>query len=134
MRPKRFEMLIVAVLATVNAAWPRLETGDTWYRAVHVPKSGGTTHDRALVAVYCLTLPLGIVQQVEWMTPFVVLLVSYAFYGLDAIGDSIEEPFGGDMNDLPLEQLSTMIEINVREAIGDTDLPAPIVAVDHVLR
>ena len=46
-------MLIVAVLATAHAAWPRLETGATWYRAVHVPKSGGTTHDRALVAIYC---------------------------------------------------------------------------------
>ena len=43
----------LAFLATAHAAWPRLETGDTWYRAVHVPKSGGTTHDRALVAVYC---------------------------------------------------------------------------------
>jgi len=43
----------LALLATVHATWPRLETGETWYRAVHVPKSGGTTHDRALVAVYC---------------------------------------------------------------------------------
>ncbi len=46
-------MLIFALAATAHAAWPRLETGATWYRAVHVPKSGGTTHDRALVAVYC---------------------------------------------------------------------------------
>ena len=43
----------LAVLATVYASWPRMETGETWYRAVHVPKAGGTTHDRALVAIYC---------------------------------------------------------------------------------
>jgi len=47
--------MLIAFLATAHAAWPRLETGATWYRAVHVPKSGGTTHDRALVAVYCFT-------------------------------------------------------------------------------
>ena len=42
-----------------------------------------------IVAVYCLALPFGVYDQAKLLTPLVVLLVSYAFYGLDAIGDEI---------------------------------------------
>ena len=77
-----------------------------------------------IVAIYCFALPFGIVQQAHVWTPLVVALVSYAFYGLDAIGEELEMPFGTDDHDLPLEQLSTMMEVNVRERLGETDLPA----------
>ena len=87
-----------------------------------------------IVAVYCLALPFGIVKDLGWVTPVVVLLVDYAFYGLDAIGDSIENPFGHDDDDLPLTQLATMIEVNIRERLpGETDLPALVQPVDHIL-
>lgn len=77
-----------------------------------------------IVAVYCLALPFGLVTTTHQATPLVVLLVSYAFFGLDAIGDEIENPFGTDVHDLPLEAMSTMIEVNVREQLGETELPA----------
>ena len=77
-----------------------------------------------IVVIYCLTLPFGLFDTVGTVTPLVVLLVGYAFYGLDAIGDAIEEPFGHEDHDLPLTALSTMIEVNVREQLGDGDLPA----------
>ena len=51
-------------------------------------------------------------------------LISYAFLGIDALGDEIEEPFGLDDNDLPLLALSTMIEHNVRQRIEDEGLPS----------
>lgn len=86
-----------------------------------------------IVAVYCLALPFGIVGTVGAYTPIVAAMVAYAFFGLDAIGDAIEEPFGLDVHDLPLDALSTMIEVNVREAIGDTDLPALKTPVDELL-
>ena len=35
----------------------------------------------------------------------------------------IEEPFGEDPNDLPLTFLSRMIEVNLRQRTGDTELP-----------
>lgn len=76
-----------------------------------------------IVGVYCLTLPFGIVDQVGYMTPLVVLMISYTFLGLDSIGDEIEDPFGEDVNDLPLSALSRMIEVNLRETLGETDLP-----------
>lgn len=86
-----------------------------------------------IVAIYCFALPFGIVQQAHLWTPLVVLLVSYAFYGLDMIGDELEMPFGTDDNDLPLEQLSTMMEVNVRERLGETDLPPLRQPVNNVL-
>jgi ion channel-forming bestrophin family protein len=62
----------------------------------------------------------------------VVLMVSYGFFGLDAIGDEVEEPFGLDMNDLPLSSFSRMLEIEARRRLGDP-MPRPIVPVDRVL-
>ena len=76
-----------------------------------------------LVASYAFALPFGIVDVVHEWTPVVVLLIAYAFYGLDAIGDEIENPFGTDDNDLPLSTLSRMIEVNLRERLGEQDLP-----------
>lgn len=75
------------------------------------------------VYVYCYLLPFGLVDSIGALTPVVVGVVAYTFFGLDAIGDEIEEPFGTTANDLPLEALSYGIEISVREAIGDTELP-----------
>jgi putative membrane protein len=83
-----------------------------------------TTLIHQIVAVYCLTLPFGIVKQVGTLTPFVVAFVSYAFFGLDAVGDEIENPFGLDANDLPLGALSRMIEVNLRQRLGEKELPA----------
>jgi putative membrane protein len=76
-----------------------------------------------IVAIYCFALPFGIVKTVGYLTPLVVGIVAYAFFGLDAIGDEIENPFGTDANDLPLSGLSRMIEVNLRQRLGEADLP-----------
>ncbi len=73
-----------------------------------------------IVGLYCVTLPLGIYDIVGQLTPLVVLIVSYTFYSLDAIGGEIEDPFGIDPNDLPLKYMSEMIESNLREQMGDS--------------
>ncbi len=85
------------------------------------------------VAAYCFALPFGIVDQTARMTPLVVLLVSYAFLGLDGIGDELEEPFGLERNDLPLDALTRMIEVNLRQRLGDEALPPLLGPVDKVL-
>lgn len=78
-----------------------------------------------VVALYCVLLPFGVADTIKWMSPFVVMFIAYAFFGLDAIGDEIEHPFGRDVNDLPLYQLSRMIEGNLRVRIGE-DPPPPV--------
>lgn len=84
-----------------------------------------------IVAVYCVTLPIGIIDQVGHGTPAVVAMVSYAFFGLDAVGEEIENPFGMDANDLPLSAITRMIEVNLRQRLHETDLP-PLLKPDHL--
>ncbi|MEM9190481.1 MAG: bestrophin family ion channel [Myxococcota bacterium] len=87
-----------------------------------------------IVAVYCFGLPFGLVDDIPVLTPVVVAFIAYAFFGLDALGDEIEEPFGKDPSDLPLGALSRMIEVNVRQTIGESeDLPSLLKPVDDVL-
>ena len=75
-----------------------------------------------IVGIYCLTLPFGLIETIGDFTPLAVAVVSYAFLGLDAIGEEIEDPFGRDPNDLPLNYISTMIEMNLMQRI-DGELP-----------
>lgn len=87
-----------------------------------------------IVALYCLGLPFGIVDSVGVMTPMVVAIVAYAFYGLDAVGTEVENPFGFDPNDLPLSSLTRMIEINLRQRLGEQQLPPALEPVDGILQ
>jgi putative membrane protein len=57
----------------------------------------------------------------------------WAFFGLDALGDEIEEPFGTSPNDLALEAICRSIEINLREAIGDELRLEPLKPVNYCL-
>lgn len=86
------------------------------------------------VYVYCYLLPFGLVDSIGLLTPVVVGVVAYTFFGLDAIGDEIEEPFGLTPNDLPLTALSYGIEISARELMGETDLPCMPPPVDFCLQ
>lgn len=83
--------------------------------------------------IYCFLLPFGLVDSIGFMTPFVVAIVAYTFFGLDALGDEIEEPFGLDANDLPLDAICRAIEIDLLEAIQHTPLPAPMLPVGYRL-
>lgn len=86
-----------------------------------------------IVAFYVFALPFGLVSSTGIATPAVVLFIAYAFLGLDAIGGEIEHPFGHDPNDLPLSALTRNIEIDLRELVGDTDLPAALQPVRGIL-
>lgn len=83
--------------------------------------------------LYCFLLPFGLIDTVGLATPLVVAIVSYTFFGLDALGEEIEEPFGTLVNDLPLTALCRTLEINLREALGEKDLPKMIEPVDYAL-
>jgi putative membrane protein len=83
--------------------------------------------------LYCFLLPFGLVDSIGFMTPFVVAIVAYTFFGLDALGDEIEEPFGTDANDLPLNAICRTIEINLRESLGDTQIPEPLAPINYCL-
>lgn len=67
-------------------------------------------HLRRVLILYCFTLPICLVQYYGWWTILVTLLASYTFFGIEEIGVEIENPFGGDPNDLPLELFCETIE------------------------
>ena len=83
--------------------------------------------------LFCIFLPFGFVQTLGLATPVVTVILAYAFFGLDALGDELEEPFALSQNALPLNAFVRTIEIGVLEALGAADLPPPLLPVDHVL-
>lgn len=92
-----------------------------------------TTLIHRITAVYCYALPFGLVDAVGIYTPFVCIIVAYAFFGLDVVGDEIEMPFGTDYNDLPLRTISRMIEVNLRQRLDEPDLPPLLAPVNDFL-
>lgn len=85
------------------------------------------------VYVYCLLLPFCLVDSVGWLTPLMVGILSYTFFGLDALGEQIEDPFDRLPNDLALDTLCRGMEISLTELLGDSELPTPLSATDSVL-
>jgi putative membrane protein len=84
----------------------------------------------SIVALYVFALPFGLVGSLHYFTPLVVLMVSYTFLGLDTVGDELEDPFGEDLNDLPLSTIARTIEINLRQMLGEADVPPPYAPVN----
>ena len=70
--------------------------------------------------LYCLLLPFGLAGSLGWSTPIIAALVAYAFFGLDALGDELEEPFGTDANDLPLDALLHAADAAILDALGES--------------
>lgn len=83
--------------------------------------------------LYCFLLPFGLVDSIGFMTPFVVAIVAYTFFGLDALGDELEEPFGLEPNDLPLDALCRAIEIDLLTALHADDIPPALAPIDYCL-
>lgn len=83
--------------------------------------------------LYCFLLPFGLVDSIGLMTPLVVAIVAYTFFGLDALGDELEDPFGDQANDLPLDAMCRGIEIEMRLALGDPSPPPALEPVDYLL-
>jgi len=84
--------------------------------------------------LFCLLLPFGIVGTLGLATPLLTAALAYAFFGLDALGEELEEPFGLSQNALPLDAMVRGIEIAVGEALGDAELPPPLLPVAFLLQ
>jgi len=82
--------------------------------------------------LFCLLLPFGLVAELGMATPVVTAILAYAFFGLDTLGEELEEPFGVSQNSVPLDALVRVIEIAVLEALGEA-APPPLQPVDFIL-
>jgi ion channel-forming bestrophin family protein len=70
-------------------------------------------HLRRALILYCFTLPFALVGDLHWWTIGGTFLLGFVFFGIEEIGVEIEDPFGFDENDLPLERFCQTIERNL---------------------
>ncbi len=60
-------------------------------------------HVRMFLVLFTLCLPFGFKEELEyWMIP-VLAIIMYGYFGCDVMSEEVENPFGNDQNDLPLE-------------------------------
>ena len=85
------------------------------------------------VQMYCILLPLALVTSMGWYTPLGSTLVGFIFLALDRIGRDLEDPFENTIYDVPLTSITTTIEVNLRQLLGETSLPPATVPVEGVL-
>ena len=78
-------------------------------------------HLRLALLLYCLTLPFALVEAYGWVTVFDTMLIAYILFGIEAIGVEVENPFGHDLNDLPLEQYCATVERELLALIAYSD-------------
>jgi putative membrane protein len=74
-------------------------------------------HLKQLLLIYCLSLPFQLVDDLHWWTAAVVALISFTLLGIEAIGIEIENPFGHDPNDLPLDEICTTMLTHLEDLI-----------------
>ncbi|MEM9326183.1 MAG: bestrophin family ion channel [Bacteroidota bacterium] len=65
--------------------------------------------------VYSITLPLSFIWQVQYWSVPLVMLAFYFLLSVELIAEEIEDPFGKDVNDLPLNELCVKIKRNITE-------------------
>ena len=72
---------------------------------------------KKFIFVYVLTLPLGYVFSFGFMAIPVVAFIFYVLASLEVIAEEIEEPFGTDSNDLPMERICRTIDHSIKGII-----------------
>ena len=80
-------------------------------------------HMRAFMIMWLCTLPLTLAASMGWTTIPVCFIVAFAILGIDGMSVEIENPFGHDLNDLPLGLLCETIGRNVREILDRSQHP-----------
>ncbi|MFS0491281.1 bestrophin family protein [Leadbetterella byssophila] len=88
----------------------------------------------------CALLPLGFLGELRklgedsiWLVVPLSLVVGWIFLVLEQIGESTENPFEGGANDIPMAQISRNIEIDLREMLGEVDIPPVIVPQNNIV-
>jgi ion channel-forming bestrophin family protein len=101
-----------------------------------------------LVKLFSFLLPFGMLREFDklnesvegimkgnmiWLVMPFSVLISWIYTSLDQVGESTENPFEGNANDIPISQLCRTIEIDLREILGETDLPQPLEPKNNII-
>ncbi len=104
-----------------------------------LPRQYGTG-SHVFIAIFIFLLPFALVTEFHdlsewgaWLSiPFTVI-IGWVFIFWELIGDYSENPFEGLANDIPMLSLCRTIEIDLKEMLGETNLPPKIEAKNGVL-
>lgn len=106
------------------------------------------TVNALFVKLFCILLPFALFGEFNnlnhnisgalkgYMVWFVIpfsVLISWVYTSLDQVGESTENPFEGSANDIPISQMSRTVEIDIREMLGETDLPPALLPRNNVI-
>ncbi|GAA4323323.1 bestrophin family protein [Flaviaesturariibacter amylovorans] len=85
-------------------------------------------------------LPFGLVGELSklgevyvWMTIPMSVLISWVFLVMEVVGDRSENPFENSVNDVPMTAICRNIEIDLREMLGEKDIPGRIYPVRNII-
>jgi putative membrane protein len=73
---------------------------------------------KKFIFIYVITLPFGWVFSLGYFVIPIVPFILYVLASLELIAEEIENPFGEDANDLPVDQICNNIEKHVEEILG----------------
>ena len=104
---------------------------------------------RMFTKVFVTLVPMGLLDvfganhrltEITWdgvwpVLPMIVcsVFIAWVFNLMEGIGDATEDPFERSISDVPMNALCRTIEIDVREMLGETELPEREVAIDNIL-
>jgi putative membrane protein len=72
---------------------------------------------KKFIFFYVMTLPFGYSFSLGYYVAPVVVFIFYVLASLELIAEEIEDPFGGDVNDLPTKKISESIKKHVEEIL-----------------
>ena len=95
---------------------------------------------RYFVGIFLLLLPFSMIPELMkigdmgiWLSIPITALIGWIYVMMEVVGDYSENPFQGMPNDIPMMSLCRVIEIDMREMLGETDLPSKIEAKNGIL-
>jgi len=72
---------------------------------------------KRMIFIYVITLPLGLIADLKWASIPIVLFIFYAFASLELLAEEIEDPFGYEDNDLPVDGIIGSLKESLVEII-----------------
>jgi putative membrane protein len=69
------------------------------------------------IVLYVMVLPFGLIDELQWWSVLLSLILYYIMMSIVMTAEEIEDPFGKDLNDLPMEEIANGIKKNVMEII-----------------
>ena len=79
-----------------------------------------STYVKQFVLLYALVMPFGLAREFGYGAVVASMLTFFATMGLELLAEEIEDPFGDDLNDLPLEAITATIVRDVHAILGVT--------------